>query len=93
MSVINIRRARDYNTTSLVVDFGAWNEAMTILNVVRKPNRSAPKDSVWINNGTIRCQSAGDLYLLLKVSDFCSYDAQHAPISWLATRIAKSFRQ
>lgn len=46
--------------------------------VVPKLNWSAPKDAVWINNGTMRCRSAGDVYLLLKSSDFCSYDAQHA---------------
>jgi hypothetical protein len=46
--------------------------------VVPKLNWSCPKDAVWINNGTLRCRSAGDVYLLLKASDFCSFDAQHA---------------
>ena len=44
-------------------------------SVVPKLNWSAPKDAVWINSGSLKSQSAGDIYLLLKSSDFCSYDA------------------
>ena len=47
-------------------------------SVAPKLNWSAPKDSIWINSGTLKCQTPGDIYLLLKSSDFCSYDIHHA---------------
>jgi hypothetical protein len=47
-------------------------------SVVPKLNWSTPRDAIWINSGTLKCCSAGDVYLLVKSSDFCSYDAQHA---------------
>ena len=54
-----------------------------------KLNWSAPKDAVWITGnmtGTsssssssgLQCQTPGDVYLLLKASDFCMYDLQYA---------------
>jgi len=46
--------------------------------VAPKLNWSSPKDAVWLNAGTLKCQSSGDVYLLLKASDFCLYDVQHA---------------
>jgi hypothetical protein len=46
--------------------------------VVPKLNWSCPKDAVWLNAGTLKCETPGDVYLLLKASDFCSYDLHHA---------------
>ena len=46
--------------------------------VVPKLNWSCPKDAVWINGGSLQCETPGDVYLLLKSSDFCSYDLHHA---------------
>lgn len=46
--------------------------------VAPKLNWSCPKDAVWMNGGSLKCQTPGDVYLLLKSSDFCLYDLQHA---------------
>lgn len=43
-----------------------------------KLNWSAPKDALWINGGTLQCRTPGDVYLLLKASDFCSFDLNYA---------------
>jgi hypothetical protein len=42
--------------------------------VLPKLNWSAPKDTTWVNEGTLKCQTVGDVYLLLKSSDFCLHD-------------------
>lgn len=42
--------------------------------VMPKLNWSSPKDATWINEGTMKCQTPGDVYLLLKSSDFCLHD-------------------
>ena len=42
--------------------------------VLPKLNWSAPRDATWINEGTMRCKTPGDVYLLLKSSDFCTHD-------------------
>ncbi|TLD31853.1 gb [Venturia nashicola] len=48
-------------------------------NVVPKLNWSAPKDATWINAGnSMECRSPGDVYLLLKSSDFVTHDLGHA---------------
>jgi len=47
-------------------------------SVVPKLNWSSPKDATWINNGTLKCQTPGDLYLLMKSSDFVMHDLTHA---------------
>lgn len=47
-------------------------------SVVPKLNWSCPRDAVWMNQGSLRCSTAGDVYLLLKSSDFCSYDVFYA---------------
>lgn len=47
-------------------------------SVVPKLNWSSPKDATWINNGTLKCQTPGDVYLLLKSSDFVMHDITHA---------------
>lgn len=46
--------------------------------VVPKLNWSAPKDATWINSNTMECRSPADVYLLLKSSDFITYDLEHA---------------
>jgi hypothetical protein len=47
--------------------------------VMPKLNWSAPKDATWINtSGTMECQSAEDVYLLLKSSNFITHDLEHA---------------
>ncbi|CAB9508493.1 division cycle protein 123 [Seminavis robusta] len=45
-------------------------------SVVPKLNWSAPKDATWVNEGTLKCKTPGDVYLLLKSSDFCLHDWQ-----------------
>jgi hypothetical protein len=47
-------------------------------SVIPKLNWSSPKDATWINNGTLKCQTPGDVYLLLKSSDFVMHDLTHA---------------
>jgi D123 len=46
--------------------------------VMPKLNWSAPKDASWINAGSLKCQTPGDVYLLLQSSDFVSHDVHHA---------------
>lgn len=46
--------------------------------VLPKLNWSCPKDATWINGGTLKCQTPGDVYILLKSSDFCMHDILHA---------------
>jgi hypothetical protein len=46
-------------------------------NVFPKLNWSAPQDASWMNMGSLKCQQPGDVYLLLKSSDFCSHDLNH----------------
>lgn len=45
-------------------------------SVVPKLNWSTPKDATWVNEGSLKCQTPGDVYLLLKSSDFCLHDLQ-----------------
>lgn len=54
-------------------------EAITSLGgaVLPKLNWSSPKDATWVNNGTMKCETPGDVYILLKSSDFVSHDIQH----------------
>lgn len=47
-------------------------------SVIPKLNWSCPKDATWVNNGTLKCQTPGDVYLLLKSSDFVMHDLLHA---------------
>lgn len=47
-------------------------------SVVPKLNFSTPKDATWMHAGTLKCQTPGDIYLLLKSSDFCAFDVQYA---------------
>ena len=41
---------------------------------VPKLNWSAPKDATWVNGGSLKCKTPGDVYLLIKSSDFCLHD-------------------
>lgn len=43
-----------------------------------KLNWSAPRDVSWLNQSTLKCNTVGDVYLLLKSSDFCMFDLEHA---------------
>ena len=45
-------------------------------SVIPKLNWSAPKDATWVNEGTLKCCTPGDIYLLVKSSDFCMHDLQ-----------------
>lgn len=45
-------------------------------SVIPKLNWSAPKDATWVNEGSLKCKTPGDIYLLLKSSDFCLHDWQ-----------------
>jgi hypothetical protein len=48
--------------------------------VAPKLNWTAPKDAIWISphQNTIKCTSPDDVYLLLKSSNFITYDLEHA---------------
>ena len=46
--------------------------------VMPKLNWSSPKDATWVNLGTLKCMYPGDVYLLLKSSDFVMHDVLHA---------------
>ncbi|KAL7512954.1 hypothetical protein ACHAXN_010094 [Cyclotella atomus] len=43
-----------------------------------KLNWSSPKDASWINQSTLKCTKAGDVYLLLKSSEFVAFDLERA---------------
>jgi hypothetical protein len=45
-------------------------------SVFCKTNWSAPRDASWMNQGSLKCQSSSDVYLLLQSSDFISSDLQ-----------------
>lgn len=47
--------------------------------VTPKLNWSSPKDATWMSaTNDLQCQSANDVYLLLKSSDFITHDLEHA---------------
>lgn len=54
-------------------------DAIQILggSALPKLNWSAPKDATWVNGGTMECRRSGDVFLLLKSSDFISHDLNH----------------
>lgn len=41
-----------------------------------KLNWSSPKDATWINCGSLKCTKPGDVYLLLKSSEFVAFDLE-----------------
>lgn len=63
--------------------FPALNEKIknaldTLGPSIPKLNWSSPKDVTWLNAETLQCSTVGDVYLLLKSSDFCMFDITHA---------------
>ncbi|KAJ1560432.1 hypothetical protein HK405_007121 [Cladochytrium tenue] len=47
--------------------------------VFPKLNWSSPKDASWVAlGGSLKCHSSGDVFLLLKSSDFVAHDLSHA---------------
>lgn len=48
--------------------------------VAPKLNWTSPKDAAWISphQNTIKCKTPNDIYLLLKSSNFITYDLEHA---------------
>ena len=46
--------------------------------VMPKLNWSCPKDATWINSGSLKCVTPGDVYILLKSSDFVMHDFLYA---------------
>jgi len=42
-----------------------------------KLNWSCPIDAVWVNGGSLKCQSIADIFLLLKSSDRVTFDLEH----------------
>jgi hypothetical protein len=55
-----------------IVDLGGGG------GVVPKLNWSSPRDAVWINGYSLQCRTVGDVYLLLKSSDFVLHDVLYA---------------
>mmetsp|Transcript_22238 Transcript_22238/g.26406 ORF Transcript_22238/g.26406 Transcript_22238/m.26406 type:complete len:492 (+) Transcript_22238:76-1551(+) len=47
-------------------------------SILPKLNWSSPKDVTWLNASTLKCLTVGDVYLMLKSSDFCMHDLTHA---------------
>lgn len=45
-------------------------------SVFPKLNYSCPRDASWMGGGTLECRSAGEIFVLLKSSDFCQVDLQ-----------------
>ena len=46
-------------------------------NAMPKLNWSSPRDAGWVGGG-LKCETAGQIFLLLKSSDFVSHDLAHA---------------
>jgi len=44
--------------------------------IMPKLNWSSPKDATWMNCGSLKCTKVGDIYLLLKSSDFIVSDLE-----------------
>ena len=71
------------NPPSEEIYFPALNQEIqnaldTLGPCMPKLNWSAPKDVTWLNESTLKCGTIGDVYLLLKSSDFCMFDLEHA---------------
>ncbi|KAL7450987.1 hypothetical protein ACHAWC_004158, partial [Mediolabrus comicus] len=63
------------STTSTTVNN---NNSNNITGCIPKLNWSSPKDATWINCGTLQCKTPGDVYLLLKSSEFIMFDLENA---------------
>ncbi|KAK9480711.1 D123-domain-containing protein [Lipomyces japonicus] len=60
----------DQQLRQVLADYGA---------VVPKLNWSAPKDAAWITTtNSLKCVTPGDVYLILKSSNFITHDLLHA---------------
>ena len=46
--------------------------------VFPKLDWSAPRDAAFLRGGSLKCETPGDVYLLLKGSDFVAHDLTHA---------------
>jgi hypothetical protein len=76
---LSARVPKAYSFPSLSEQINSAIQSFSNQACVPKLNWSAPKDAIWINGGSsMECRCAGDVFLLLKASDFCSYDLQHA---------------
>jgi len=68
------------DTTQTIFSFPVLNQKLTDAistfkgAVFPKLNWSAPKDASWVNGGSLKCETVGDVYLLVKSSDFCLHD-------------------
>ena len=67
--------SRQFSFPQLNQDIAAAIESLGG-DVIPKLNWSTPKDATWVNEGTLKCRTPGDVYLLLKSSDFCMHDLQ-----------------
>jgi len=71
-------------STERIFSFPDLNEKIQLAidemggEVFPKLNWSAPRDATWMNGGRMSCSTPGDVYLLIKSSDFCSYDVNQA---------------
>jgi D123 len=82
------------NSTAQVTPGCRKNRTITVINytqpvltlhpfavsccVVLQLNWSAPLDAAWVNGGTLKCHSPGDVIALMKASLFASHDLAHA---------------
>ncbi|EJK50568.1 hypothetical protein THAOC_30403, partial [Thalassiosira oceanica] len=48
------------------------------LGCMPKMNWSSPRDATWMNQGSLKCTKVGDVYLLLKSSEFVTFDVERA---------------
>lgn len=48
------------------------------LGCMPKMNWSSPRDATWMNQGSLKCTKVGDIYLLLKSSEFVTFDVEMA---------------
>eukprot|EP00547_Thalassionema_nitzschioides_P005698 CAMPEP_0194217800 /NCGR_PEP_ID=MMETSP0156-20130528/22274_1 /TAXON_ID=33649 /ORGANISM="Thalassionema nitzschioides, Strain L26-B" /LENGTH=365 /DNA_ID=CAMNT_0038946937 /DNA_START=79 /DNA_END=1176 /DNA_ORIENTATION=- len=68
--------AKEFSFPTLTEEIRAGIETLGG-EVMPKLNWSSPKDAVWMNNGKLKCQTPGDVYVLLKSSDFIMHDLLH----------------
>jgi D123 len=85
---------KSYSFPSLSEQINAAIRSFHNQACIPKLNWSAPKDAIWINGGggNMECRCAGDVFLLLKASDFCSYDLHHALQDVVAEEVETSLQ-
>jgi len=74
----NNEQLKSYNFPHLTQQIQTALTALGGGGCMPKLNWSAPKDAAWINMGSLKCTKAGDVYLLLKSSDFVGFDLEKA---------------